>query len=207
MKIIKPPFLRFSGLWSVVDGVTMPSECGWIQFILTIESFVGVLFSGFCGAILFGKITRMQSQAQVVFSDPLVIRYGNGLRCPSEEDSSSSDDEKNRDSLEKIPCPIVEFRIINKKGNVFGGEIVDASITCVSANDVYFKASNFSAGSVFGSYLKRNDVTDTNEVVEEGSENEPVKRTASRKVFNTLEVDSATHPFFKRVWLVRHTLN
>lgn len=52
--------------------------CTGITILVTIEAFVGVLFASFCGAIVFGKINRIQSFAQVTFSDPIVIRYGSG---------------------------------------------------------------------------------------------------------------------------------
>ena len=37
---------------------------------------MGVLYAGFCGAILFSKVLRSQNNAQVFFSDPIVIRFG-----------------------------------------------------------------------------------------------------------------------------------
>ena len=47
--------------------------------ICCIESFIGVLFGGFVGAIIYSKIDRVQSLAQVEFSHPMVIRYGSGV--------------------------------------------------------------------------------------------------------------------------------
>ena len=34
-----------------------PTNCFFINFICSLESLVGVLYSGFCGAILFGKVS------------------------------------------------------------------------------------------------------------------------------------------------------
>ena len=51
-------------------------ECIWITLITTIESFVGLLYAGMCAAILFGKVGRIQSHAQVRFSDALCLEYG-----------------------------------------------------------------------------------------------------------------------------------
>ena len=51
-------------------------DCIWITLITTIESFVGLLYAGMCAAILFGKVGRIQSHAQVCFSDAICIEYG-----------------------------------------------------------------------------------------------------------------------------------
>ena len=51
---------------------------------MPVESFFGVLYAGFAGAVMFGKITRILSKAKVVWSDPLVVHYGLGVvigRC------------------------------------------------------------------------------------------------------------------------------
>ena len=51
-------------------------DCIWITIITTTESFIGLLYAGMCAAILFGKIGRIQSHAQVRFSDAICIEYG-----------------------------------------------------------------------------------------------------------------------------------
>ena len=88
-----------------------------------------VLYSGFCGAILFGKVLRIQSRAQVIFSDAIVIRYGTGIQDYLDE----SDDHDNDETMEKnIPCPVLEFRIVNRLFDEPGGEIMDASLNVVA---------------------------------------------------------------------------
>jgi len=104
-----------------------PSNCFFITFICSLESFLGVLYSGFCGAILFGKVLRIQSHAQVIFSDPIVVRYGSGMQEHCDEDDG--DDEM---SDSKIPCPVLEFCIINRLFGEPGGEIIDASLNVVA---------------------------------------------------------------------------
>ena len=92
-----------------------------------------MLYSGFCGAILFGKVLRIQSHAQVIFSDPLLIRYGSGIENPEPRDSGiagSSDDEN-----AFIPLPVLEFRIVNRLFNEVGGEIMDAVLNVVANNN------------------------------------------------------------------------
>jgi hypothetical protein len=101
-----------------------PTNCIFITFICSLESFLGVLYSGFCGAILFGKVLRIQSHAQVIFSDPIVIRYGSGVQQGADQDGAL-DDEK--DGPKRLPCPVLEFRVINRLFGETGGEIMDAT--------------------------------------------------------------------------------
>lgn len=97
----------------------------------SLESLLGVLYSGFCGAILFGKVLRIQSHAQVIFSDPLVIRYGKGVVEGQHAHGHESSDEESA----KLPCPVVEFRIVNRLFSQPGGEIMDASLNVVANID------------------------------------------------------------------------
>eukprot|EP00538_Stauroneis_constricta_P011300 CAMPEP_0119573038 /NCGR_PEP_ID=MMETSP1352-20130426/44925_1 /TAXON_ID=265584 /ORGANISM="Stauroneis constricta, Strain CCMP1120" /LENGTH=619 /DNA_ID=CAMNT_0007622725 /DNA_START=42 /DNA_END=1898 /DNA_ORIENTATION=+ len=127
-----------------------PSNCLFITVICSLESFLGVLYSGFCGAILFGKVLRIQSHAQVMFSDPIVIRFGSGVILPDAASDSGSDCEDNGDDTDddtlsadsslskKIPCPVLEFRVVNRLFAEVGGEIMDATLNVVAnvdAND------------------------------------------------------------------------
>ena len=113
------------------------TNCLFITVVCSLESFLGVLYSGFCGAILFGKVLRIQSHAQVIFSDPIVIRYGSGVqRAGIVADSSDEDD--GDVGVQKIPCPVLEFRVVNRLFNEVGGEIMDATLNVVAnvdAND------------------------------------------------------------------------
>jgi hypothetical protein len=115
------------------------THCLFITVICSLESFIGVLYSGFCGAILFGKVLRIQSHAQVVFSDPIVIRYGSGIALtgPPTSDTEDDDDDLLAES-KKIPCPVLEFRVVNRLYDEVGGEIMDATLSVVAnvdAND------------------------------------------------------------------------
>ena len=64
---------------TVAQDSDNPTHCAFITVICCIESFIGVLFSGCVGAIIFSKITRIQSLAQVEFSHPIIVRYGGGV--------------------------------------------------------------------------------------------------------------------------------
>ncbi len=113
------------------------TNCLFITFVCSLESFMGVLYSGFCGAILFGKVLRIQSHAQVIFSDPIVIRYGSGVQDHGEDDDDN--DNEDDEGHKKIPCPILEFRVVNRLFGEVGGEIMDATLNVVAnvdANDV-----------------------------------------------------------------------
>jgi hypothetical protein len=89
------------------------------------------MFSGFCGAILFGKVQRMQSDALVVFSDPMVIRFGHGVSCDCSTAVNCDEELKDGD----VPFPVLEFRIVNQLWDEVGAEILDASITVVANVD------------------------------------------------------------------------
>ena len=80
---------------------------------------MGVLYGAICGAIMFGKISRVSSFANVLFSEPILIRYGTGLQ--------------EFHVAGRIGFPILEFRIVNRMHNKQGGEILNASVTCVAA--------------------------------------------------------------------------
>ena len=108
------------------------------------ESFVGVLFAGFALAIIFGKFSRIQSIARIVWSDVIVIQYGPGIQeshctiankttSSSSSSSSSSLPTTGRlSSLKEIPCPILEFRIVNVLYQQLGGEIINATLNIVA---------------------------------------------------------------------------
>ena len=118
-----------------------PTNCFFITFLCSLESLLGVLYSGFCGAILFGKVLRIQSEACVIFSEPIVIRYGSGVSESADFDNGQENDEdgeKTGREAKKIPCPVLEFRIVNRLSNEVGGEIMDATLNIVAnvdAND------------------------------------------------------------------------
>jgi len=105
------------------------ANCFFINFVCSLESLLGVLYSGFCGAILFGKILRIQSQAQVIFSDPIVIRYGTGVT------DNQEDQDDDPSAPPKLPCPVLEFRIVNRLFREVGGEIMDATLNVVANID------------------------------------------------------------------------
>lgn len=74
-------------------------KCTGITIVVTLEAFVGVLFASFVGAIVFAKVSRAQSFAQVLFSDPIVIRYGSGVMV--ERPDEDEEDERQSQNIER----------------------------------------------------------------------------------------------------------
>lgn len=101
------------------------------------ESFVGVLFAGVTGAIIFSKVARVQSIAQVLFSYPICIRYGTGVMETAgtgiDDDEDEDEDEENNAESPTLPCPILEFRVINSLAGEKGGEILNATVNVVAS--------------------------------------------------------------------------
>lgn len=203
----------------------------------SLESFIGVLYSGFCGAILFGKVLRIQSHAQVIFSDPIVIRYGSGVETHLDE----GEDEYTDSGKKKIACPVLEFRIVNRLYNDVGGEIIDATLNVVAsidADDADSPAIDGRSDSA-SSTSRRDDNSDifgslhSNDTMSEAGrmhdlshrfidkllhktghthqhqtiDEDPSSRLVNKRIFSKMLLEASDHPFFKRVWLARHVLD
>lgn len=272
------------GYGVVSPGIPMaPGEnrCIGINMFMAIESFVGVLFGAVVASIIIGKVARVQSIALVKFSDPIVIRYGSGLMTGREEKEDTETDHS------EIPCPILEFRIINELNTSHGGAILDASVNVIgvtleeidetdrkyfqsmshptikrgrgiigkAANGTTFATKSFAkhtgaallgagqkASQATGSLIQRFNhavATSGAEVDVPGSESsdvDPFKRNerqaaalgsatarqatrtsvtvdegnsklAPTRIYHKLEMETDSHPFFKRVWQLRHRLD
>lgn len=168
------------------------AECGLSNFFTSIESFFGVLYAGFVGAIVFGKVQNVYSHAAVIFSDICVIRYGAGIMdiaddlddsieedagAPVESEPSPMKKEPSARSsgLKKtLPCPILLFRIANEKANSKFGNIVNLEL------------------DVVGVIEKRSDPTDG---------------TRMRRQFRNLQIQPERVPLFDRIVFIRHVLN
>jgi hypothetical protein len=231
-----------------------------MTIIVTVEAFVGILFGSMCGAILFAKVARIQSFAQVIFSDPIVIRYGSGV--VTESDDASDDGSSSLDTdIVHIQCPVLEFRICNRLNSTKGGEIIDASLNIVASidasqacvtvrnatkrrrrgrkgkkrgprqrgpvrqKDLHPNDANPKATPPVPPYdvapvIKRNSSEDSLQSLAKNNgavqsvgkthqafDEDPTGHLVPKRIFSKLEIESPDHPFFKRVWMVRHTLN
>ena len=184
---------------------------------------------------MFGKVLRIQSHAQVIFSDAIVIRYGSGMQEHCDEGESSNDDNSED---QKLPCPVLEFRIVNRLFDEPGGEIMDASLNVVAnvnARDVdplLIDALNnpsrrklLRKSSTIGSLMSdtMSDASSRASVDSRRSkkssflfnsirhhhtvEEDPSSRLVGKRIFSKMHFEQCEHPFFKRVWIGRHVLN
>mmetsp|Transcript_14695 Transcript_14695/g.30798 ORF Transcript_14695/g.30798 Transcript_14695/m.30798 type:complete len:538 (+) Transcript_14695:488-2101(+) len=234
----------------------VPQLCLSVGVMGSLEAFVGVLYAGFCGAILFGKVARAQSRAQVLFSDPIVVRFGkdellgnnnsehNDERKDSDvvdlevggEDLSTIDENKSKTENDKnIPCPSLEFRLMNRLHDVKAGEIVEAQLNCVGILD-----PKYCQGDVMDTIATKYDEVQSSDSSDDLKVNEKTtvaelaavlhsqaqsgkgpshRRTETKgfafhsseskqpRVFCKLELDAEEHPYFRRVWFGRHRLD
>lgn len=232
--------------------------------IITLEAFVGMLFGSMCGAILYIKVSRIQSFAQIAFSDHLVVRYGSGLMLHKTKKKSKFD-ESTRSFVEdedSIPCPVLEFRIANRMHNIMDGEIIDCSVNLVASIDISqalqtgqnirkrvrrgrrFVYRNIpvhtdSPRKLVRSYGSQNNLSEQNNndsaildnmlnssrrnvngiqndelndlsqsySATHGVDEEFGTHIHSKTVITKIFMESNDHPFFKRVWMLRHVLN
>jgi hypothetical protein len=230
-------------------------DCLPITITMALEGFFGVLIASLCSAIFFAKVSRIQSFAQVDFSDVVCIRFGHGLNDETPignnptvattfathmEDESSSTINVEMDT--KFPCPILEFRLVNRMHNIPGGEIVDARINVVASIDSA-NFNSFAGTPVNGLHrnsaraikrrpgkkrrvsrrTERTDLPPVYSLSERvasmrtmtlprlddsyGGIDETRQSSIPRTVLTKLECDSLDHPFFKRVFTVRHRLD
>ena len=75
---------------------THPRKCTWVVTLCTTEAFFGLLFAGMCAAILFGKVNRVQSHANLIFSNAVCLQY-------EEINFDDDDDESERPESPKPP--------------------------------------------------------------------------------------------------------
>lgn len=210
-----------------------PTNCFYVNFICSLESLLGVLYSGFCGAILFGKVLRIQSHAQVIFSDPILLRYGSGVARDTEDLGSNSATSSSEDEAVSRPCPVLEFRIINRLFSEPGGEIVDASLNVVAninANDAEPSILEALDGGSLGQVTNQSGGASTESLPSDfrprissigsgpmpsffrgrsqsNEEDSTVRLVRHKHLFSKLMIEAPEHPFFKRCWVATHTLD
>lgn len=234
-------------------------DCAVISMLCTLESFVGILFASFTGAVVFAKVGRIRSHAQVMFSDAIVIRYGSGVLAELKEKRNGSqssgscemdiEDGGEDEAVSRLvdhneyPCPVLEFRIANRLHATNGGEIMDCSMNIVASIDenqashTVWKATNTARRRkkkrIRGKASRKSTGLDS--VNEHGSSEGATSESLSslalhlrehakdhnhqafeedisgmivpKRIFSKLEVETGEHPFFKRVWTARHTMN
>ena len=285
-------------------------HCAFMTTIVSLESFLGVLFASFCGAVIVGKMTRAKSTASIRYSQRMVLRFGIGVtntnddddRCGDADDEPVSDYDRSRTLY---PCPVLEFRVANSLFANDNGEITNAKIHVVGStlankdkrNDsgyrksksgtesskhrsrqkvlaemknsasqfirkhrpilpssasswsntsastatekkskkgngtrkreksVLLRVSAFSQVALENVMVKKKMLRPKESLDDATIRRKPVTRTttmekkpicveedpsgglAPRKMFSNIKTESEVHPFFKRVWTIRHVLN
>jgi len=113
-------------------------HCIGMNILLSFESLFGILFVSFTGAIVYGKLTQFQSNAQVRFSDVMVVKFGTGVM--EEKDDEDDDFEESKIELDNtqdgLPCPVLVFRMANLLHSTSNGEVIDAHVNTVATVDV-----------------------------------------------------------------------
>jgi len=186
--------------------------CFWLQFLCSLEAFVGVVFASICGALIFSKVLRIQSLAPVLFSDPIIVRYGRGVQKAFRQDLPPG----------KIPCPVLSFRIANVYSDRQGGELIDAKIQLKAiftsrseCDDFDSEESSDSEHMVMDenpNNCEGDDDDDQLTVALSGEasvriEEDPGSNFDVQRTFSKIEVDAHENPFFKRIWTVNHILD
>ena len=264
---------------STSENVTNIHRCTGFSILISFEAFVGLVFASMWGAIIFIRLSRIQSFAQVSFSEAVVspecygsecllrsrsdvsvvfhvhvgvqvIRYGSGVTPIEDNDHDSEGGSTHSASFaaNQIPCPILEFRVVNRMHNVQGGEIIDAALSIVATIDVA-QACPTEQGATTRRRLgmtqgkgnrgpvrlikprrrERADRLSSNisddmlnsiglsealaglradaDLQTQELEEDPSGYLFPKKILCRLECESQEHPFFKRVWSLRHTLD
>lgn len=162
-------------------------ECRILEFVLSMESFFGVLYASFCGAIIYARIRNLLEKANVLFSEVICIKYSQSA------------------------YPILELRIINERINRKGGEIFNGHVNCTVSRDMDVVGSkNKGMGDSKDGSLRfsQEAIRKINEKATSPAQDDP------SVFYNTedcapveLNITQPHYPYFKRTWWIRHELN
>lgn len=100
--------------------------CAGLRWFLALEAFFGVMYSGFCGAVFYSKVSRLNARASLTFSSAVCLQFGGGITkerlvvsCSDEQSSSSPLSASALDSADIQagsdiqPYPVLDFRAVN----------------------------------------------------------------------------------------------
>ena len=127
-----------------MDKYKQSGNCFLMGTLLSFESLVGILCVSFAGAIIYVKLIQFQTRAKIKFSSIMVLKYGTGVRADDfdyddEESSASEEDEDDTTAAlnpNKIPCPVLLFRMANLLHSRQNGAIVNAHVKTVATVDI-----------------------------------------------------------------------
>lgn len=170
----------------IIDAV---EKCFAINTLLMIVSFVGIVYAGAAGAILYSKVEKIKGEGQVSFSDLCVVRYGSGLIRVGAEDEDGGLNKPNKTNSSH-PCPVLEFRLMNHNHHTSKGVIANCMLNCL--------------GSVED---ERDDGQNKPSIDVETFRRARARINLPRRLFLEMELTNADHPFFRRCWTATHILD
>lgn len=156
-------------------------RCAFLNILCSIESFIGVLFAGSVGAVLFGKVQTIYTKPMLKFSDFCCVKYGTGTHEDESDDEFEEDEPVEPELSESLTqgsftkqskgkrftFPMVVFRIANELYDVKNGEIINLSVNGVAVVEV----------------------------------------PGGKRNFPKMELEMEQLPLFRRVWYIRHEMN
>jgi len=169
-------------------------ECAGLISITSFESFFGVIYAGSCGALLFARIIRASTEAQVVYSEAITISNTDDSQILTE--MHSNEEEEFHDTKEdeegiaqcspEFSCPIMTIRILNKFANdPDAGILIDAEAR-VTLNGVMMPKGMRSSRKI--------------------KKNKLLKAVNASKEKEIQLLNPRRH-LFSRIWEIKHELN
>jgi len=157
-----------------------------------LESFCGILYASFCGALLYSKLERLLAIAPAIFSSAICLQYGHGITEDQSENVSSTYFESDKNSH----FPVLEFRVVNRYSNSGKSALVNTSAACsviiLEAKQIWGSKSCIAKNGIPLDDIQR-DIT-------EG------KYRFSRYVAYDLKIQTSKLPYVL-VWYLRHVLD
>jgi hypothetical protein len=80
---------------------TEPIQCTWVVFLCTAEAFLGLLYAGMCAAILFGKVNRVQSHANIRFANSVCLQYEEVEDFDDDDEVGEEEEEEDDDEFDE----------------------------------------------------------------------------------------------------------
>ena len=203
----------FSTVGYGVISIPPDLKCTSMRILRSTEAFIGVLYVGFCGAIIMAKITRNLVTASVTFSSAVCLQYGSKMEVKSSRGAGTSSsnplagvsiEECAEDmDLELSTFPYLEFRVVNQNANRRDGEITFAAIEC-TVNIVKL--------------MEQQRPITTNETIDEADEVEDIDNLGTavwkrrgmptvKRRYRHVPLNHSTHSFFTGAWYFHHTLD
>jgi len=177
--------------------------CYPIRIICSTEAILGMAFVSMCSGLFYAKLLRLLGRAPVTFSSTLCVQYGQGLAVPK----AGALTERSKQTISEDtfnPFPVMEFRIVNNRANHAPGknEIWDAEVTAIVQLSLENDPHENSEG------MDEFQVNRSSRWLPPAASkiNDGVK-SKSQQVFYKLALKPSFHPYFSRVWFLRHTLD